>query len=194
MEALPGNVITGSVTGTLPFQVVGNNFVTFVQFQNYTRGIGGYAGDTIDIIRQNLPAYLRSQNRAVTGLDYKTLTNQFATPYNGQIGKSVAALRNYGCAANIIDLYILALDGTDSLMIANDNLKAALVTMLNGVQMFTDVVCLRDGIVVPVDILIDITLNSQYRKFKPDKRTNHSVVGQLFCFVQLGLWSATSFK
>jgi hypothetical protein len=161
-----GNVVTGGISANIPITVPGQNFVTFVAVQNYTRGIGGYAGDNLQTIQQKLPVYLRTQNRAVTGEDYKTLTDQFATPYNGQIGKSVAALRNYGCAANIIDLYILALDGTDGLMLANDDLKAALVTMLNGVQMFTDVVCLRDGIIVPVDIHIDVTLSRQFRKFQ----------------------------
>jgi hypothetical protein len=69
-------------------------------------------------------------------------------------------------------LYILALDGTSGLMLANDNLKADLTTALQAVQMFTDFVCLRDGIVILVDIHIDATLDRSYKKFEAEISAN----------------------
>src|SRR5581483_9632190 len=91
-----GNVVTGALTASVNGSQDGVPGVIVVNFQNYTRGIGGYEGDALADIQRKLPSYLRAQNRAVTGLDYKTLADQFTTPYSGQIGKSTAVLRNHG--------------------------------------------------------------------------------------------------
>ena len=116
-----GNIVTGAITTQRPFQVDGFSFSVPVSITNYTKADFGYDGDTIADIKQKLPAYIRSQNRAVTGDDYKTLTDQFVTPFQGQIGKSTAVLRNSGCAGNIIDLFILAKDGANGLQEATDS-------------------------------------------------------------------------
>jgi hypothetical protein len=166
-----GNIVTGSVTTQRTVSVQGFDFGVPVSLQNYTQGANGYAGDTIDDIRRKLPAYLRTQGRAVSGTDYKTLTDQFATPYNGMIGKSTAVLRNYGCAANVIDLYILARNGDNGLSLANNELKVALQNHLDTVKMLTDFVCIRDGVVVAVDVSMDVVIDKFYRKFEDQNRT-----------------------
>jgi hypothetical protein len=163
-----GNIVTGSVTSQRTVNITGFDFSVPVVFRNYTPGRYGYNGDTIEDIRRKLPAYLRTQGRCVTGTDYKTTADQFATPYQGQIGKSTAVLRNYGCAANIIDLYILASDGSGGLTEASDPLKIALQNQIDSLKMMTDHVCIRDGIIVLADITIDLSLNKLYRKFQDD--------------------------
>lgn len=165
-----GNIITGSVNFQRTVNIQGFDFNVPVVFRNYTKGEFGYDGDTIEDIRRKLPAYLRTQNRCVTGEDYKTVADQFATPYQGQIGKSTAVLRNYGCAANIIDLYVLAKDGIDGLAEASDELKSELFIEINKKKMLTDYVCIRDGIVVLTDISIDLTVDKFYRKFEEEIR------------------------
>lgn len=181
-----GNIVTGSLTGAVNVNVPGEIGVTVVNFQNYTRGIGGYNGDTIEDIRRKLPAYLRTQDRAVTGLDYKTLGDQFVTPYSGQIGKSVAALRNHGCAGNIVDLYVLQRDGQDGLIIANDDLKSQLIQTLNRKKMFTDFLCVRNGVVVPVDVHLDLVLDRVYRKFEEEIKAK--VLKRVTEFFSLNNW------
>jgi hypothetical protein len=169
-----GNIVSGAVTTQTIVNVPGLEFPISVSFSNYTSGQNGYDGDTIDDIRLKLPAWARAQNRAVTGLDYKTLAYQFTTPYFGEIGKATAVLRNYGCAANIIDIYVLALDTTNSpggLTTANDDLKVALSDYLTNYQMFTDYVCIKDGEIVSVDITLDVILSRLYRKFEDQLRT-----------------------
>jgi hypothetical protein len=166
-----GNIVTGFVGNTAVINVEGLEFSVPVTFRNYTKGEFGYDGDTIDIIRQKLPAFIRTQDRCVTGDDYKTTADQFATPYNGQVGKSTAVLRNYGCAGNVIDLYVLALDGSDGLAVAGNELKVALGQAIDGKKMLTDYVCVRDGSVVSVDVALDITLDKFYRKFEDEIRT-----------------------
>lgn len=166
-----GNIVSGFVQSQTVIPVAGFQFSVPVSFTNYTKGEFGYDGDTIEDIRRKLPAYARTQDRAVTGLDYKTLSDQFATPYFGQIGKSTAVLRNYGCAGNIIDIFVLAKLGTDGLTLASDDLKNALTDELDLKKMLTDFVCLRDGIIISTDVSIDLTLDKFFRKFEDEIKT-----------------------
>ena len=163
-----GNIVSGTVEKQAIISVPGIPYGIPVIMRNYTRGEYGYDGDTIDDIRNKLPAWSRAQNRAVTGLDYKTLTDQFATPYQGQIGKSTAVLRNSGCSGNIVDLYILARNGVDSLQEASNELKVALERYLNDVKMITDFICIRNGSIIYVDISIDVVMDRLYRKFEEE--------------------------
>ena len=141
-----------------------------VFLRNYTKGEYGYNGDTIEDIRRKLPLYLRTQNRAVTGSDYKTLTDQFITPYHGQIGKSAAILRNHGCAGNVIDIYILSKGGDGTLQEASDELKADLSGMLEEKKMMTDLICIKNGQVLEVDVSVEVTISRINKKFEQETR------------------------
>jgi hypothetical protein len=163
-----GNIVTGFITTQRGFQVPGFNFSVPVSFRNYTKGDFGYNGDTLDDIRRKLPRYAKAQDRAVTGEDYKTLSDQFVSAYNGQVGKSLSTLRNYGCAANIVDLYVLARDGTDGLVEASDNLKTELMEYMETKKMLTDFLCIRDGVVISVDVILGVTVDKFYKKFKEE--------------------------
>jgi hypothetical protein len=140
--------------------------------RNYTKGDFGYDGDTIEDIRRKLPAYLRTQNRAVTGTDYKTLADQFVTPFHGQIGKSNAILRNHGCAGNVVDLYVLARKESDGLQEASDELKADLSNYLEEHKMMTDFVCIRNGEIIEVDVSVEVTLSRINKKFEQEIKQN----------------------
>jgi hypothetical protein len=157
-----------------------------IAFSNYTRGQYGYDGDTIDDIKNKLPKWVRTQNRAVTGLDYKVIADQFVTPYQGQIGKATAVLRNYGCSGNIVDLYVLALDGKDKLAEATEELKIELNNKINDVKMFTDYVCIKNGRVLFVDVSLDIVLDRFYRKFESEIRVK--IENRVASFFALNNW------
>jgi hypothetical protein len=181
-----GNIVTGAgeSQGTIPIDVF--PFASPVAFTNFTRGEFGYNGDTIEDIRSKLPEFLRTQNRAVTGLDYKTLADQFASPFHGQVGKSVAALRQYGCAANIVDLYVLAREGEDGLEEASNELKVELQEEMDSKKMLTDFVCIRDGIIILTDVNIDVNVNRSQRRFEDEIRTR--MVRRLSDFFNLNNW------
>lgn len=185
-----GGIRGNLVSGTVEYQIIANNeaipYGIPVTFRNYTKGEFGYDGDTIDDVRLKLPAWARSQNRAVTGLDYKTLADQFATPYQGHIGKSTAVLRNYGCSGNIIDLYVLAREGLSGLTKATADLKNNLERHMLGLKMMTDFLCIRDGQVLSVDISIDIVLDRLYRKFEDEFRVK--IQRRLDAFFALTNW------
>lgn len=180
-----GNIVTGAIQEQRAFPVPGFEFLVPVTFTNYTRGKNGYDGDTIEDVKRKLPQYTRAQNRAVAGDDYKILADQFATEFNGQIGKSTAVLRNYGCAANIIDLYVLARDG-DNLEEANDQLKVALQEELNTKKMLTDFLCIKDGVVVEVDVAVDVVVDKFYKKFKDE--LEEKILRRVNSFFSLNNW------
>lgn len=181
-----GNIVTGSIQFQRNFLVPGFDFRVTVTFQNYTKGEFGYAGDGINDIKRKLPSWLRTQNRAVSGDDYETLTDQFATEYHGQIGKSKAILRQYGCAANVIDLYILALSGSDDLEEASNELKVALSEELSTKKMITDYVCIRDGVVIRTDVALDVVVDKFYRKFEDEIRAR--INSKMTTFFSLNNW------
>jgi hypothetical protein len=178
--------VTGSIQFQRNFLVPGFDFRVTVTFQNYTKGEFGYSGDGIEDIKRKLPSWLRTQNRAVSGDDYETLTDQFSTEFQGQIGKSKAILRQYGCAANVIDLYILALNGTDDLEEANNELKVALSEELNTKKMITDYVCIRDGVVIRTDVALDVVVDKFYRKFEDEIRSR--INSKMSTFFSLNSW------
>lgn len=165
-----GNIVTAAVQLQRNFTVPGYSYRTPVSFTNYTRGEYGYVGDSIEDIKRKLPPYLRMQHRIVAGDDYETFADQFSTEFHGQVGKSKAVLRNHGCAANIVDLYILALDDEDSLTEASSGLKRELIDAIETRKMITDAVCVKDGVVIPVDVTIDIIMDKFYRKFEDEYR------------------------
>ncbi len=159
-----GNIITGAIDKPVQIKAQGLQHLLTVNVKNYTKAEFGYDGDSIDDIRRKLPVYLRTQDRCVTGMDYKALADNFVTPYNGQVGKSTAVLRNHGCAGNIIDLFVLAREGQSGLVKAGENLKNELRTELEKKKMITDHVCVRDGDIVEVDIHINIVVDKEFRK------------------------------
>ena len=167
-----GNITTGFVEYQGQVQVIGVESSIPINFRNYTKGENGYEGDTIEDIRRKLPSYLRSQNRAVTGLDYQTLSEQFATPYHGQIGKSKAILRNHGCAGNVVDLYVLSRDGTSGLSESSDELKQYLAEFLEEKKMITDYLCIKDGEIIEVDVSVEVILSRTNKKFEQEIKTN----------------------
>lgn len=181
-----GNIVTGSLQLKRNFLVPGFDFRVTVTFSNYTKGEFGYAGDTIEDIKRKLPAWIRAQNRAVTGSDYETLADQFSTEFQGQIGKSKASLRQYGCSANIIDLYILALEGENDLVEANNQLKSELHDYLDKNKMLTDHICIRDGEIISTDVSIDLLVDKFYRKFEDEIKER--VVQKMNSFFSLNAW------
>lgn len=165
-----GNIVTGSVEYQRNYLAQGFDFRVPVTFRNYTKGEFGYPGDTIEDIKRKLPPWLRTQDRIVSGDDIETFSNQFATEFNGQIGKAKAILRQHGCAANIIDLFILSRMDSDQLTESTNGLKVELQDALELKKMLTDKICIKDGVVIEVDVNIDLTLDKFYRKFEDEFR------------------------
>jgi hypothetical protein len=181
-----GNIITGAINTQRGITVPGLNFSVPVTIRNYTKGDFGYVGDGIEDIRRKLPAWVKTQDRAVTANDYKTLSELYASPYNGQVGKALAALRNQGCAGNIVDLFVLSRDGDSGLKTASTQLKDEVGNYIDGKKIMTHFVCVRDGVIVLVDITLDVTVDKFYKKYKDeiDKKLRNRITS----FFSLSNW------
>lgn len=171
-----GNIVTDYIEAQRQVFVQGLKFNIPILYRNYTKGEFGYNGDGIEEIRRKLPKFLKTQDRIVSIDDYKNFSDIFTTPYQGQIGKSTAVLRHYGCSANIIDLYVLARDGEVNLNQASNELKVALLDAIEEKKMITHDVCIKDGFIVYTDVVIDIKLDRKYRKFELE---NQNIVDRL---------------
>lgn len=169
---IKGNIVTDFAEIQQQVYVPGLEYTVPITLRNYSPGKYGYDGDTIEDIRNKLPVYLRTQDRAVSGLDYKSLADQFTSAYNGKIGRSTAVLRNHGCAGNIIDLYVLSQVGTMGLEKSSNELKVELYEEINKKKMLTDLVCIRDGIIISTDVAIEAVLDKAYRKFEEEIKQN----------------------
>lgn len=158
-----GDIVSNAVSVDALFQVPNQPFSVVVNLTNYTRGQFGYSGDNTEDIRRKLPVYLKSQNRAVSGEDYKTLSNLFTTAYNGTMGKAAIALRHSGCSANIIDIYVLTRDGVDGLKLSSSQFKAEFLEYINAYKMLTDSICIKDGVIIDVELIIDVVMSNFYK-------------------------------
>lgn len=181
-----GNILSGAIFSQRAYIVPGLGFPTPVTFRNYTRGEFGYAGDTIQDIRLKLPKYLKTQNRAVSGEDYQILASQFVSPYGGQSAKATAALRNYGCAGNVVDIYVLVKAGNDQVQLPTDEFKVEMSNYFDPLKMMTDQLCIRDGVVILVDTTVEVIVDNFYRKFQDE--IYQTVLNQVIGFFSLNNW------
>jgi hypothetical protein len=161
-----GNIVTNFASVDTLVTIEGQAFTVPVNLTNYTRGEFGYDGDNVEDIRRKLPIYNRSQNRAVTGADYKSLADLFVTPYNGVMGKATVSLRHAGCAANILDIFVLTKNGVDGLQPASTQFKAEFIEYMDAKKMLTDNICVKDGLIINTTVSIDVVLDKYYRTFE----------------------------
>jgi len=102
------------------------------------------------------------------------------------MGKCNPVLRNYGCAANIIDYFVLVKSGLNNLQQANSQFKSELTDALDDVKMFTDSICIKDGEILLVDVLIEVTVDRFYKKFEDELKA--SMQSKIDIFFNLNNW------
>ena len=181
-----GNIVTNFVNAQSLVSIEGEVFSAVVNFTNYTKGEYGYAGDTIDDIRYKLPIYNQTQNRCVSGSDYKNYANLFVTPYNGVMGKTNAVLRHSGCSANIIELYILTKVNNFDLAVSSSQFKYEFTQYMNENKMMTDYLSILDGQIILSDVSINVVIDKYYKKFEDDIRAN--ITTRIQNFFSLNNW------
>jgi hypothetical protein len=181
-----GNIVSNFVSNDIMVPIDGRGYSVPINFSNYTRGINGSSGDTVEDIRRKLPAYLNSQNRCVTGQDYKNFVDLFRTAYNGVTGKSTAVVRHSGCSANLLDIFVLVRDGENGLAKSNSQFKQELKNVLEVRKMLTDNINILDGEIVYVDVNLQVFINRQFRTF--ESNINEKIMRDLAIFFNLQNW------
>ena len=167
-----GNIVSNFVNTQTLVTIPGEVYTAVVNLTNYTKGEYGYSGDTIDDIRYKIPIYNQTQNRCVSGSDYKNYANLFTTPYNGVMGKANAVLRHSGCSANIIELFILAKVNSLDLAKANSQFKYEFMQYMNENKMMTDYLSILDGEIILTNVSVNVVLDKYYKKFEDEIKFN----------------------
>jgi hypothetical protein len=158
---LPQNSIdtslTASVTGSQP-----SSPVTIYVSNPYTTGSGGQERETITAAKQNIPQFIRTNDRAVAAEDYSYLASNFTDPINGSIALAVGVLHQnqVPLEQNIVWVYCWVHGINGQLAPPTYNLKTALLAYLNDRKMITDEVVIVDGLVTTVPIDIRYKVNS----------------------------------
>lgn len=154
-----GNVLSGASNGT---QIIGYISTTShrVTFNNDDAATGGADEETLDELKFNIPAWVRTVDKAVTQEDYNTLSRTFEDPVYGAVARATAKLRYVtpsgpplsGPYGNYIDVFIWAYSLDDSFEAPSLGLKQALHAYLKDRRVVTVQVCVQDGVNVVLDV------------------------------------------
>jgi len=174
LDNVPSDVITAvrsrnvlidetGLDSVLLRQVVGSLAVT-----NPTPATGGKNAEDTNEVRQNALASFASQNRAVTKEDYIIRAYSLPSKY-GSIAKAYItkdtqltrdAIFNTERIQNqlALNFYVLAYDGTNKLVTANNATKENLKTYLNHHRILTDAINIRDAYIINIGIEFDVII------------------------------------
>lgn len=186
-----GGGIRGNIVANFFNEIV--NVITTVGvnvpviISNYESGTGGSDAEQTSDIRKNAISVYRSQDRAVTANDYEVLTERFFPTVGLGNVKSKAVLRHAGCSANIIDIYVIRESGLRDLVVVGENDKKKLVDWLGERSMMTDVVAVRDAVVVYFNVSVVIRASKIFnRNFSELENKVRTRLNDLFA---LNSWS-----
>lgn len=155
------NAISTSITGLLAgFQ----NPVTISLKNSSSAGQGGRDAETLEEARVNIPASVKTNDRAVTLDDYQTLAQGYTHPQYGSVAYARAAVRteNSLLEGNMVVVYAWTTGPAGSLVTLNSTLKTALKEYLQTKAVGTDWVAVFDGTSRPVPVSFRFTLLPNY--------------------------------
>jgi uncharacterized phage protein gp47/JayE len=141
-----GNVLPNTITimRDVAFDDGGNRVA--VSVTNPGPASGGAEAESAEHIRVWAPRYFETQNRCVTQSDYETAAMMFRDEESGAIAKARAVVNERSGEANVIRYYVLAYaENSDTLALASQPLKDALLAYINERKMLTDYVEVEDG-------------------------------------------------
>ena len=151
-----GDIPTNHINVNLKATVGANSFSPTLV--NTTQGTGGRNAETVSHAKKYAPNFFRAQHRAVTGDDYTSLSNSFVSQA-GATGKAMAALRQNGSSANMIDLYVLNKASDVQLERCSLTYKNELLNHMNRYRMFTDEITVVDGLVRTLDLVATLFID-----------------------------------
>lgn len=150
-----GNIDVGAVSATVVGQQV--NGQTTVQVTNQSSpGEGGLDAETLAEARQNIPPFVRANDRAVTLADYQTLASNFKDPNYGQVTFATAFTNasNSLLEGNVVSLYAWTTGPSGGLIPLSTALKSSLLNYLQTKAIGTDYVVVLDGTQVSAPIAV----------------------------------------
>ena len=116
---------------------------------------GGSDGDTIEEIRQNALANYNTQQRNVTADDYLIRALSMPSKF-GDLSKAYTTKPSVKDPDTILDLYVLAYNPNNNLVITSDTIKSNLITYLNQSRMIGDTVNIKDAFIINICVDFEI--------------------------------------
>lgn len=148
--------------GTLSSQKI-NNVTNSLEFENENPIVGSVSEPTTQEIKYRAYGAYASQNRAVTGEDYKSVI--YAMPSKFGAVKRCNIVQDEDSFKRNLNLYIISEDSEGNLTSSTNTLKTNLKNYLSNYKMINDTIDILDAKVVNLQINIDIIANENVNKF-----------------------------
>ena len=116
---------------------------------NPTAASGGGDGDTIEEIRQNSLANYNTQQRNVTADDYLIRALSMPSKF-GDLAKAYTTKPSTKDPDTILDLYVLAYNPNNNLVVPSSTIKNNLQTYLNQSRMIGDTVNIKNAFIINI--------------------------------------------
>lgn len=141
-----GNVPSGSVSSSVTGIVSSLSTPIAVTIVNNQPGSGGLDAESVDEARAKIPAFVRTNDRAVTLSDYETLATSFSSPA-GQVryARAVVRTQNALLEGNVVVVYGWTAGQDGELLPLSNALKSQLQQYLQAKAVGTDYVLIADG-------------------------------------------------
>lgn len=149
-----GNIAAGAINTTIVGLIPSLSNPINITLTNSQSGFGGLDAETLDEARSNIPAFARTNDRAVSRSDYEALASNFSDPRYGQVRYARASTRdeNDFLERNIMVISAWTTGTNGSLTPVTGALKSALLDYLQSKAVGTDYVVLADGKTRPIPV------------------------------------------
>jgi len=169
-----GRIAAGAIDQPRTIRLDGRSFS--VNFRNISPSVGGTNRESVADAKRRAPSTYALHSVVVTANDYAHFANSFSHPVYGEIGKSAVILET-SPNKNIVDLYVLAA-GNDGLPIsATVQLKEALVSSLSSLNVVTDEIRIKDGIIHAIDLEMIVVLDRNVDGRIVQNKVNDALTG-----------------
>jgi hypothetical protein len=175
-----GNIATNTINTTLTGLINALSGPVPVTITNaISSGTGGRDAETLDEARVNIPAYIRTNDRAVTLSDYQTLAQAFSDPDYGNVAYARTTVRteNALLEGNIVVVYAWTTGPSGGLVSLSAPLKLALTSYLQTKAVGTDYVQIYDGTSRPVPVSIRFRTLGGYTAVETERLVEDTLQG-----------------
>lgn len=157
-----GNVATRVISGGLASDADGNPIS--VNVYNLTPATGGADREDIDRIKFFAPLYVKTNDRAITVNDYKTLSASFSSPDVGKVAKSGVIADPSDGISNVVSVYLWSEDNDGLLQPASGALREAVRLYLEDRRVVTVMVTVEPGVNVDITATVHVRVSTNYNE------------------------------
>lgn len=157
-----GNVAAQAINGGLPADADGNPVT--VNVYNPLPASGGADRESTERIKFFAPLYVKTNDRAITKNDFKTLSASYISESSGRVSKSGVIADPSDGLSNVVSVYLWTEDNTGLLQPASSALRDEVRSYLEERKLVTVMVTTESGRNVNVTATAHIHVKTQYNE------------------------------